>query len=113
MITLTESAKGQLEKYFADKDRSDIRVFIASGGCSGPRLSLALDEAGDGDKRFESDGFGFVVDNELAEAAGGLTIDMTYYGFTVEALNDLGLGGACNPGGCGTESGCGCGGCGH
>lgn len=113
MITLTESAKTQLERYFADKERSDIRVFVASGGCSGAQLSLALDDAGEGDQRYEADGFGFVVDNELAEAAGGLTIDMNYYGFSVTSANDLGLGGACNPGGCSTGGGCSCGGCGH
>jgi len=32
MIDLTEAAKTQLDGYFADKEKSAIRVFLASGG---------------------------------------------------------------------------------
>lgn len=32
MIDLTEAAKAQLDGYFADKEKSPIRVFLASGG---------------------------------------------------------------------------------
>jgi hypothetical protein len=32
MIELTEAAKTQLDGYFADKEKTPIRVFMASGG---------------------------------------------------------------------------------
>jgi len=32
MFTLTEAAKKQLDQYFADKDKSPIRVYLSSGG---------------------------------------------------------------------------------
>jgi hypothetical protein len=32
MIELTDSAKSQLDGYFADKEKSPIRVFLSSGG---------------------------------------------------------------------------------
>lgn len=32
MIKLTESAQKELEAYFADKEKSTIRVFLAPGG---------------------------------------------------------------------------------
>ena len=47
MIILSENARKELEAYFADKERQTIRVYLAPGGCSGPRLVLALDEPGD------------------------------------------------------------------
>ncbi len=32
MVELTESAKAQLDGYFADKEKSPLRVFLAAGG---------------------------------------------------------------------------------
>ncbi len=32
MIQLTDTAKEQLEKYFSDKEKSPIRIFLSSGG---------------------------------------------------------------------------------
>lgn len=32
MFTLTEAAKTQLDSYFADKEKSPIRVYLSSGG---------------------------------------------------------------------------------
>jgi len=32
MVELTEAAKAQLDGYFAEQERSPIRVFMASGG---------------------------------------------------------------------------------
>ncbi len=32
MIEVTDSAKEQLDKYFADKEVSPIRVYLATGG---------------------------------------------------------------------------------
>jgi len=32
MVTLSETAKKQLDSYFADKEKSPIRVYLSSGG---------------------------------------------------------------------------------
>jgi Fe-S cluster assembly iron-binding protein IscA len=32
MVTLTETAKAQLDGYFADKEKNPIRIYLASGG---------------------------------------------------------------------------------
>lgn len=32
MINITESARKELESYFADKDKGTIRVYLAPGG---------------------------------------------------------------------------------
>lgn len=113
MITLSDAAKSQLDAYFEGKDKSPIRVFLA-GGCCGPKLSLALDEARDGDDTFELGGYTLLAEKALLAAAGKVAIDMTEYGFSVESENALGGGGSCSSGGCGGGSGggCGSGGCG-
>jgi len=110
MIDLTESAKAQLETYFKDKEASPIRVYLADGGCAGPRLTLALDEPNDKDKTFEAGGFTFAIDRTLFELTGNIRIDMTPYGFTVESDNPVGGGGcscSCGDSGCGSGS-CSC-----
>jgi len=32
MVTLSDTAKKQLDSYFADKEKSPIRVYLSSGG---------------------------------------------------------------------------------
>ncbi|MDD3311707.1 IscA/HesB family protein [Pseudodesulfovibrio sp.] len=110
MIDLTESAKAQLQDYFSDKAASPIRVYLADGGCAGPRLTLALDEPNDKDKTEETGGFTFAIDTTLYALTGKIRIDMTPYGFTVESENPVGGGGcscSCGDSGCGSGS-CSC-----
>jgi len=107
MITLSDSAKAQLDSYFADKEKSAVRVFLA-GGCCGPKLSLALDEAREGDEAVEAGGYTLIAEKSLLETAGKISIDMTEYGFSVDSENALGGGGSCGSGGCGS-GGCGSG----
>jgi Fe-S cluster assembly iron-binding protein IscA len=109
MITMSDSAKAQLDGYFADKEKSPIRVFLA-GSCCGPKLSLALDEPKDGDESFEAGGYTLLAEKSLLEAAGAISIDMTEYGFSVDSENQLAAG-SCGSGSCGS-GGCGSGGCG-
>lgn len=106
MITVTNAARKELEAYFTDKERETIRVYLAPGGCGGPRLSLALDKPGEDDASFEDGGFTFCINKGLLEKAASVTIDLSEMGFTVEAAAPLELGGS--GGACGS---C-CGGCG-
>ncbi len=112
MINVSENARQELTKYFADKDVQPIRVHLADGGCAGPRLSLALDEPRDGDKSVEQGDFTFLINEELAQVSGEVTIDMSEYGFTVASENQIGGGGCgcASSGSCGSagSGGCGC-----
>ena len=107
MVELTESALKELEAYFADKERGSIRIYLAPGGCGGPRLALALDGPGDEDQQFTEGGFSFCVNKDLLGKIGGVSIDLTYMGFTVSPtipLPDTGSSSCC---GCSGASSCG------
>ncbi len=105
MIKLTENAKKELDAFFADKEKSTIRVFLAPGGWRGPKLSLALDESKSDDTTMEVEGFDFCIETSLLSQIGGATIDITYLGFNVEPdkpLNSAGSSGcsSCSSGSC-------------
>ncbi len=105
MITLSDEACNELEEFFAAKEKSPIRVFMAQG-CSGARLALALDPATDEDKTFINNDFTFVVNEELLTTTGAITITLTDMGFEVSSENPLpNMGGGC--GGCPSAAGCG------
>lgn len=100
MFELTQSASQELTAYFKDNDKAGIRIYLASGGCSGPRLSIALDEAGDDDQVFEDSGFTFCINKELLTQAESVCLDCNDTGFVLKSGKPLsGAGGGC--GGCG------------
>lgn len=109
MVSLTTTARAELDNYFADKQKSPIRVYLNKGGCCGPSLTLALDEKRDEDDVFDLDGYTFVVEKQLAELAGPITVDLTDYGFAVSSNLKL-EGGSCGSSSCGGGS-CGGGSC--
>ncbi len=112
MVEITEAARRELDGYFADKEKAPIRIYLSAGGCSGPRLALALDEAKDTDDQFDVDGYHFIVDKELSAQAAPMRVDMSYMGFTVQSSLQLGdggcgcSGGSCSSGSCGTPGSC-------
>ena len=77
MISLTEEARKELEAYFEGKEKTPIRVYLAPGGCSGPRLALALDEPGEDDETSEDNGLTLCINKELAEKVGAVTVAAT------------------------------------
>lgn len=93
MISLTEEARKELEAYFEGKEKTPIRVYLAPGGCSGPRLALALDEPGEDDETSEDNGLTLCINKELAEKVGAVTVGMTHMGFVVESEIPLPSGG--------------------
>lgn len=101
MINVTETAQSELKTYFESREIKPIRVHLADGGCGGMRLSMAFDEFRDGDETVELEPFTFLINKELAEAAGVVTVNMGDYGFELESENSIGGGG----GGCGGCSG--------
>ena len=109
MVSLTDTARAELDTYFADKQKAPIRVYLNKGSCCGPSLTLALDEARENDEVFDLDGYTFVVEKELSTLASPITVDMTEYGFAVTSSLQL-EGGSCGGGSCGGGS-CGGGSC--
>lgn len=105
MVEISPDAKKELDAYFEGKEKSPIRVYLAPGGCSGPRLALALDEPGADDSTEEAEGFNFCINKELLDQIKSVKIDLTDMGFLVEPEEPLPMAAG---GGCG---GC-CGGCG-
>ena len=102
MVQLSDTARAELEAFFSDKPKSGIRIYLAPGGCSGPRLALALDEPTENDKAFEANGFTFCLESDLLERVGSVKIDVGYMGFMVEPELPLGGGGCAScGGGCG------------
>ena len=75
MIQVTDAAGERLNNYLAENTiDSPVRVYLA-GGCSGSALSLALDQEGDNDEGFDVAGVKFLVDKNLLDQVGGVTID--------------------------------------
>ena len=105
MFTVSESAVKELDGFFAEKEKSPIRIYLAPGGCSGPRLGLALDKPEDDDQVFDASGYTFCVNKELFAATGDISIDLSEMGFAVESAKQIGGGGGCS--GCASSSGCG------
>ncbi|MCI5125888.1 MAG: adhesin [Candidatus Electrothrix sp. AR5] len=76
MIELTETAIENVKEYLREqKIESAVRIAMMSGGCSGPSLGLAIDEAKENDLTFEQDGVKFLVEKDLVETCGTITVD--------------------------------------
>lgn len=76
-ILLTEKAaekvKAAMEKQ--GKTVAGLRVYVASGGCSGFQYGLAFDQKNPGDHVIESHGVNVLVDEQSAEYLDGSEID--------------------------------------
>ncbi|XCN71836.1 MAG: IscA/HesB family protein [Candidatus Electrothrix aestuarii] len=76
MIEVTESAIANIKEYLGQQNiESSVRIFLMSGGCSGPSLGLALDEAKENDLSFEQEGVSFLVEKALTETCGAIKVD--------------------------------------
>ena len=104
MLTLSESAVKELKEFFTDREMSPIRIYLAPGGCGGPRLALALDAPGADDEVVELDGFTFCINSDLFTQTGEVSVDVTHMGFAVDSANPMGGGGGCR--GCVASGGC-------
>ena len=79
MITVTESAKKQLDEILMDDvSMKYVRAFISGGGCSGFNYGFTLEE----DKQ-EDD---FVIDNLLVDAMSMQYFDNATIDFTSDKL---------------------------
>ena len=79
MITVTESAKKQLDEILMDEPNGKyVRAFISGGGCSGFNYGFTIEE----DKE-EDD---FVIDNLLVDAMSMQYFDNATIDFTSDKL---------------------------
>ncbi|WDP91954.1 MAG: IscA/HesB family protein [Desulfobacter sp.] len=102
MITVTPSAQEQVKAYFEGKEVEPVRIFINNGGCGGPSLAMALDQATENDAVFTHDGIDYIMDKKLLEQASPVEVDHTGMGFNL--TSSLELGGGC--GSCGSTGSC-------
>lgn len=103
MFAVTNAAVEELDAFFEDKEKAPIRVYLAPGGCAGPRLALALDRPGKTDSVFDEQGYSFCVNAELYAAAKNITVDFSDIGFDVQSELQMQNASGCSPSCC---SGC-------
>ncbi|MDA3970091.1 MAG: IscA/HesB family protein [Desulfobulbaceae bacterium] len=114
MFEVTPAALSNIKDYLRQqKIDSPIRITLISGGCSGPSLGLAIDDAKDQDDEFDHDGVIFVVERTLFASCGRITVDFIEKstggcgdsgGFRVSSEKSLSAGGcscSCSSGSCG------------
>ena len=89
-ITLSAVAVERLKELIAKQDEPDLalRVYVASGGCSGFQYGMALDSSTqDGDTAFDQAGIRLVVDEFSLQYLQGAEVDyvdgLMGAGFTV------------------------------
>ena len=86
----------------AQSDRpSNVRIFVAGHGCSGPSLGLALDEVKESDLVDESKEIKFIMDKDLFDQLGEINVEFVGNGYYVSPINQVesgcsGCGGGCH-----------------
>lgn len=85
MITITDAAKKEFLSFFSSNPdaKKSVRIFVAPGGCCGPVLSMALDEASGDDETEEIEGVTFCMTKDLFAKTGAATIDLGPMGFQI------------------------------
>ncbi|MBU0680712.1 MAG: IscA/HesB family protein [Proteobacteria bacterium] len=116
MLEVTPAALSNIKDYLRQqKIDSPIRITMISGGCGGPSLGLAIDEALENDDNFDHDGVTFVVDKSLFVTCGTVKVDFIEKsaggcgcggsgGFSITSEKPLSSGGcscSCSSGSCG------------
>ena len=120
MISITDSAVGQLKEFLAEQGTPDhaLRVFVAPGGCSGLQYGMTIEETPDDDDTvIDSGGVKLIVDSFSGMYLQGAEVDFVSSlmggGFTVRnpnAVASCSCGHSFDTGGnAGTSHGCGCG----
>lgn len=93
MITVTQKAQEKFEAYFKENPRTPVRIQLADGSCCGQYLSIALDEIGAVDNRYDVEGNTYVLARDLDAQLGGVTIDFVEQdgraGFQITTENPL------------------------
>jgi Fe-S cluster assembly iron-binding protein IscA len=93
MITVTPKAQEKIEAYFKENPRTPVRILMTDSSCCGQNLSIALDQIGEADNRYDVQGITYAVARDLEAQLGGITIDFIEQegraGFQVTSENPL------------------------
>ncbi len=89
LINTTKETVDEIKKVIdANPEEGNcVRIFLAGMGCSGPAFGLALDQKGDSDLYFESEGQGFLMEPEFYEQFGDFNLEYTDGGYLVTPVN--------------------------
>ena len=80
IVTLTESAAGQVKSLYASDPESTgkpLRVYVEAGGCSGMQYGMVFDEKREDDLDNEFFGVSVVIDPFSANYLRGAVIDFS------------------------------------
>jgi iron-sulfur cluster assembly accessory protein len=79
MISLTSAAvgkvKGILDQEKGSLSEGGLRIYVQGGGCSGFSYGMVLDEIGEGDQIFETEGIKVIVDPMSLRYLEGAEVD--------------------------------------
>jgi len=76
MFEVTEMATKMIKEAFKDKPAvPSIRIQFMEGGCCGPSLGMALDEARDDDAVFTESGVTYLVNKGLYDQVKPIKVD--------------------------------------
>lgn len=111
MVSLTASAHSKVMGLLAQERENlpegGLRIYVQSGGCSGVRYGLVLDELMEGDRVFEQNGLKVFIDPQSLTLVDGSEVDfkedMMGGGFAVNNPNapqSCGCGHSSKGGGC-------------
>lgn len=78
MITMTESAMAALTRFMSNTEKpvAGLRIRVESGGCSGLKYSLKLEQSGNvDDQTVDCHGITLLIDEASAPLLGGVTMD--------------------------------------
>ena len=78
MITMTDSALAALTRFMSSTANpvAGLRIRVESGGCSGLKYSLKLEQSGNADDQMvDYDGITLLIDEASASLLGGVTVD--------------------------------------
>lgn len=95
-IVINQETINEIQKITAGQEDSpnNVRIFVAGYGWAGPTLGLALDEQKENDLVDSSNEVTFVMEQEVFDTFGDISIEYSAQGYKVSPVNK------------GEESGC-------
>ncbi len=82
-IVVTPRASQMVTRYFNDKEKSPIRLFVKLGGCGIRSFGVALEKPKKNDEVFEINGFEYIIDKTLLRHVAPITVNSDGYGFRI------------------------------
>jgi len=82
MFEVTEKANEMIRELLKDHEEiPPIRIILSQGGWAGPSLGMVLDEPGENDEVFDSDGITYLIDKNLFDKVKPIKVDFVASAF--------------------------------